>query len=506
MHKEIWLGGAAGLLIFLVFLGINITPFLLVALVGGLIYFMLQRQQAEGRGGNLTLGKAKQSKHVIPRSNIQFADIGGQERAKKELKEALDFLVYKEKIEQYGIRPLKGVLLTGPPGTGKTLMAKAAANYTNSAFVAASGSQFVEMYVGVGAQRIRDLFKEARTLAEKNNQDSAIIFIDEIDVIGGKRDGQQQREYDQTLNQLLTEMDGVTTSDKPRVLVIAATNRKDMLDPALLRPGRFDRHISVDLPDKNAREQILIIHTANKPLASDVSLEKVAQETFGFSGAQLESVANEAAIYAMREGKEKIESRHFGYAVDKVMMGEKVDREASEEEKRRVALHELGHAIVSELVRPGSVSQVTLSPRGQALGYVRQNPMEDRYLYTKDALEKQIMVCLGGAVAEEIYYGGRSTGSKNDFEQALGMAQEIVQSGMSGLGIVHLQYVDKTRIHDEVERLLESMLEKTRTLLRQFDPVFQRGLKILWEAEVLQGDEFRALLKQYAPKQQEVAV
>ena len=506
MHKEIWIGGAAGLLIFLMFLGVNILPFLLVAAVVGVIFVMLSRQQAGGRGGNIALGQSKQKKHVTPKSDIQFADIGGQERAKKELKEALDFLVYKDKIEQYGIRPLKGVLLTGPPGTGKTLMAKAAANYTNSAFVAASGSQFVEMYVGVGAQRVRDLFKEAKSIAEKNNQDSAIIFIDEIDVIGGKRDGQQQREYDQTLNQLLTEMDGVATSDKPRVLVMAATNRKDMLDPALLRPGRFDRHISVDLPDKKAREQILTIHTANKPLASDVSLEKVAQETFGFSGAQLESVANEAAIYAMREGKEKIEARHFGYAVDKVMMGEKVDREASEEEKRRVALHELGHAIVSEYVRPGSVSQVTLSPRGQALGYVRQNPMEDRYLFTREALEKQIMVCLGGAVSEEIYYGGRSTGSKNDFSQALGMAQEIVESGMSSLGIVHLQYADKTRIQDEVERLLDALLEETRTLLKQYDPVFRQGLNILLEAEVLQGEEFRSLLEKYAPRQQEAAV
>jgi len=502
--KELLIGVVPGVLIFLMFLGVNITPFLLFALVLGAIYFMVIRQQG-GRGGNVALGgKRKQNKHEIPKSDVQFADIGGQERAKKELKEALDFLVYKDKIAQYGIRPIKGVLLTGPPGTGKTLMAKAAANYTNSAFVAASGSQFVEMYVGVGAQRVRELFKEAKTMAEKNNQDSAIIFIDEIDVIGGKRDGQQQREYDQTLNQLLTEMDGVATSDKPRVLVMAATNRKDMLDAALLRPGRFDRHIIVDLPDKPAREQILTIHTANKPLGSDVTLEKVAQETFGFSGAQLESVANEAAIYAMRDACEKIEAKHFAYSVDKVMLGEKVDREASEEEKKRVALHELGHAIASEMVRPGSVSQVTLSPRGKALGYVRQNPMEDRYLYTKESMEKQIMVCLGGAVAEEIYYGGRSTGSKNDFEQALGMAQEIVQSGMSRLGIVHLQYVDKTRIHDEVERLLDNMLEQTRTLLRQFDSVFQTGLHTLMEAEVLQGDEFRTLLKQ--AKKEEVAV
>ncbi|EJL40872.1 MULTISPECIES: AAA family ATPase [Brevibacillus] len=503
MGKELLIGVVPAVLVFLVFLGVNITPFVLFAAVLGAIYFLVVRQQS-GQGGNVALGgKRKQNKHEIPKSDVQFADIGGQERAKKELKESLDFLVYKDKIEQYGIRPIKGVLLTGPPGTGKTLMAKAAANYTNSAFVAASGSQFVEMYVGVGAQRVRELFKEAKTMAEKNGQDSAIIFIDEIDVVGGKRDGQQQREYDQTLNQLLTEMDGVATSDKPRILVMAATNRKDMLDAALLRPGRFDRHITVDLPDKPAREQILTIHTANKPLGPDVVLEKVAQETFGFSGAQLESVANEAAIYAMRDKSDKIMAKHFAYAVDKVMLGEKVDRQASEEEKKRVALHELGHAIVSEVVRPGSVSQVTLSPRGKALGYVRQNPMEDRYLYTREALEKQIMVSLAGAVAEEIYYGGRSTGSKNDFEQALGMAQEIVSSGMSDLGIVHLQYVDKNRIHDEVDRLLSRLLEDTRSLLRQYDAVFQTGLGTLMETEVLQGDEFRALLSQ---TRQEAAV
>lgn len=503
MGKEILCGVIPGILIFLLFLGVNITPFLVFAAVLTAIYFLIVRQNQ----GKLSFGgKSKPSKHAVPASNVTFSDIGGQERAKNELKEALDFLVHKDKIEQYGIRPIKGVLLTGPPGTGKTLMAKAAANYTNSAFVAASGSQFVEMYVGVGAQRIRDLFKEVKTLAEKNGQDSGIIFIDEIDVIGGKRDGQQQREYDQTLNQLLTEMDGIATSDKPRILLIAATNRKDMLDPALLRPGRFDRHISVDLPDKTAREQILMIHTANKPLAPDVSLEKVAQETFGFSGAQLESVANEAAIYAMREQCEKIEARHFAHAVDKVMLGEKVDREASLEEKKRVAMHELGHAIVSEHVRPGSVSQVTLSPRGKALGYVRQNPLEDRYLYTKEALEQQIMVCLGGAVAEEIYYGGRSTGSKNDFEQALNMATEIVQSGMSRLGIVHLQFADKTQIHEEVNRLLEELLEKTRALLRQFDSVFQIGLNTLLEEEVLHGDAFRSLLAEARQSSEELAV
>ncbi len=491
MRKEILFGAIPGLLIFMYFIGMNILPFLFFAALLGGIFYMLSRQ------GNLRLGsRSKVGKNSVPKTNLQFVDIGGQQRAKTELKEALDFLIHKDKIKQYGIRPIKGVLLTGPPGTGKTLMAKAAANYTNSAFVAASGSQFVEMYVGVGAQRVRELFTEVRTQAEKNGQDNGIIFIDEIDVIGGKRDGQQQKEYDQTLNQLLTEMDGITTQEKPRILIIAATNRKDMLDPALLRPGRFDRHIVVDLPDKAAREQILTIHTAEKPLADDVNLGKIAQETFGFSGAQLESVANEAAIYAMRDQAEQIAARHFDFAVDKVMLGEKVDREASLEEKKRVALHEIGHAIVSERVRPGSVSQVTLSPRGQALGYVRQNPLEDRYLYTKEALEKQIMVCLGGAVAEEIYYGGRSTGSKNDFEQALGMAQEIVQSGMSELGIVHLQYVDKTKISDEVNRILELLVERTRSLLSKHDKVFIKTLDILLENEVVHGEGFRAMLKE----------
>ncbi|MET3289463.1 UNVERIFIED_CONTAM: ATP-dependent Zn protease [Brevibacillus sp. OAP136] len=246
----------------------------------------------------------------------------------------------------------------------------------------------------------------------------------------------------------------------------------------------------------------MTIHTAKKPLASDVDLERVAQETFGFSGAQLESVANEAAIYAMRDECEKIEMRHFSYAVDKVMMGEKVDREASTEEKKRVALHELGHAIVSERVRPGSVSQVTLSPRGQALGYVRQNPMEDRYLYTKDALEQQIMVCLGGAVAEEIYYGGRSTGSKNDFEQALGMAQEIVNSGMSSMGIIHPQYVDKSKVHDEVNSILSRLVDKTRELLGKHDEVFQQSLQQLLDQEVVHGDQFRVMLETMVPVQE----
>lgn len=489
MGKEIIIGVIPVLLAFLVFIGVNIAPFIIAVLVFGILAFLLSKQ------GGMSLTQKKQTAEV-PQTTTQFGEIGGQERAKQELKEALDFLIHKDSLKQYGIRPLKGMLLTGPPGTGKTLMAKAAANYTNSAFVAASGSQFVEMYVGVGAQRVRDLFKEAKQKAEKNNQDSAIIFIDEIDVLGGKREGNQHREYDQTLNQLLTEMDGITTSESPRILMIAATNRADMLDDALLRPGRFDRQIVVDLPDMKARKQILKIHTKNKPLADDVDLEAIARDTFNFSGAQLESVTNEAAIYAFRDKSSDITQRHFAQAIDKVMMGEQTDRESTAEERERVANHELGHAIVSEVVRPKSVSQVSLRPRGQALGYVRQSPQQDRYLYTLENLEQQIMIALGGAVAEEMLYGGRSTGSRNDFEQALHLANTIIDTGLSDLGIVKLDMVSKEALHEERQRILNELLDRTRAVLREYFPVFTHALDHLLREEVLNGEEFRAMLEE----------
>lgn len=496
MSKEIVFGVIPGLLIFLLYLGVNVAPLIIGGLLVAVVAFFVLRQS-----GGVGIGQGMKSKNTVPKTNLRFEDIGGQERAKGELKEALDFLIHKDETKTYGIRPLKGILLTGPPGTGKTLMAKAAANYTNSAFVAASGSQFVEMYVGVGAQRIRDLFKEVKTLAEKNNQESGIIFIDEIDVLGGKREGSQHREYDQTLNQLLTEMDGMSTSDQPRVLIMAATNRVDMLDEALLRPGRFDRKISVDLPDKKARQQILEIHIKNKPLSSDVEIERIAQETYGFSGAQIESVTNEAAIYAFREKVEEITAKHFSLAIDKVMMGEKTDRETNAQERERVAIHELGHAIVSEEVNPNSVSQVTVSPRGQALGYVRQNPQEDRYLYTKDYLEKQVMICLGGAVAEEIKYGHRSTGSKNDFDQALRLVHTMIDSGLSSLGIVKFDMLKKEAIQEETTLILDGLLDKTREILTRQRTLMEEGAVILVQEEVLSGDFFRKMVSEDMQKE-----
>ncbi|MDQ0337615.1 ATP-dependent metalloprotease FtsH [Caldalkalibacillus uzonensis] len=491
MTKE-WLIGAVPILVlFLIYLGYNVGPILFLGLIVSVVAYLLHRQ------GALPVGRSKR-KHAreVNETGVTFDDIGGLDKPKQELKEAIDLLKEDERARKYGIRPLKGILLTGPPGTGKTLIAKAAANYADAAFVAASGSEFVEMYVGVGASRIRDLFKEVKQLAREKGLSRGIIFIDEIDVIGGKRDGQQQKEYDQTLNQLLTEMDGISTTDQPRILLIAATNRVDMLDPALLRPGRFDRLIRVDLPDKKARRHILQLHFSRKPLADNVNLDDVAKDTYGFSGAQLESVANEAAIYAFRSGDSSIDRAHIAQAIEKVMMGEQTDKESTEEEKRRVAYHELGHAICSEVLRPYSVSQVVLIPRGGALGYVRQSPPTERHLYTKSYIEEQIMICLAGAAAEEIYFGERSTGSKNDFDQALGYVQQMIETGLSRLGIVSVEHVPKARLQEEMTFIFDQLYERTKQLLLEHNDVFTKACAILLQEERLSGDAFRQLLTQ----------
>lgn len=488
--KEIAIGVIPVLLAFLFFVGVNMVPILLVGVIGLSLFLMMRMRTGAGLGVGGERSKPKAKLPVF----LSFDDIGGQERAKKELMEALDFLVKPDLIQKFGIRPLKGILLEGPPGTGKTLMAKASAHYTDSVFVGASGSEFVEMYVGVGASRVRDLFKEARQKAVKENKENAIIFIDEIDVVGGKRDGGQQKEYDQTLNQLLTEMDGLHSQEAPRILIMAATNRKDMLDSALLRPGRFDRHIQVELPDLKGRMHILELHARNKPLDDDVSLQKIAEQTFGFSGAQLESLMNEAAIYAMREELDRVSERHLLQAIDKVMMGEKTDREAAAEERERVAIHELGHAIVAERVRPGSVSQVALSPRGQALGYVRHNPPGDKYLYSKQYLENQIMIALGGAAAEELFYGERSTGSRNDFEQALHLVRTMIDAGLTELGIVDSKMLTKEEYGKANGDILDGLMARTRELLQSNRPVFDSSLDILKKEETLSGDRFRELL------------
>ncbi len=489
MRREIALGAAAAVLVFLLFLGYNVLPVLFLA---ALAYVLVQ-------GGGL---RGVQRRFVavggpVTSVAVTFNDIGGQPTAKKELLEALDFIVHRELIGKMGIRPLKGILLTGPPGTGKTLLAKAAANYTESAFLSTSGSEFIEVYAGVGAQRIRQLFVQAREAAAKEGKGTAIIFIDEIEVLGGKR-GQHTShlEYDQTLNQLLVEMDGLTADGSTRILLIGATNRFDLLDPALLRPGRIDRIVNVDLPDREGRLQILRLHIRNKPLDAAVDLDKVAHETFGFSGAHLESLTNEAAILALRENAEKILQRHLEEAIDKVIMGEKLERRPTDEERRRVACHETGHALMAEDVRPGSVSTISVTSRGGSLGHVRHTPEDDFYLSTRDYLEGQIRVALAGAVAEETVFGSRSTGSVNDFEQAVENARRIIHAGLSDLGIISAETLPERTEHRAVNAILRAQEDRVREFFLARRGVLEEASSIVLERETLDGDQLRRILGQ----------
>jgi vesicle-fusing ATPase len=491
MKKEIALGAASALLIVLIWHGVNILPLLFFFfLLGSMYYFFIIKNGPENTRFNIL---EKESVSV----QVDFSSIGGQKTAKKELLEALDFVRHPERVARMGIRPLKGILLVGPPGTGKTLLAKAAATYTDSVFLAASGSEFIEMYAGVGAQRVRQIFSKARSMAARNKKKSAIIFIDEIEILGGSRGSHtSHHEYDQTLNQLLVEMDGITEDSNVRILLIGATNRADMLDKALLRPGRFDRIVPVELPDKEDREEILGLYVANKPLADDVELGRLAGETFGFSGAHLESLANEAAILAMREGCEKICQRHFSEAIDKVIMGEKLERKPVKEEMRRIAVHEIGHAVISEIINPGSVSAVTTTPRGKALGYTRQSPQNDSYLYTKDYLNGQIAVLLAGAAAEEIVFGSRSTGAAGDYKQAVDIARQLIACGMSSLGVVSVENLPGDLLHKELQKLIVEQEEKVKKLLGENRILINRLAENLLAEEKIGGDILRLLMKE----------
>jgi vesicle-fusing ATPase len=458
--KEMLSGILLGLIIFLAFLGVNITPLILISLLAGGFYFFYIGQgtvKFDNIGTDIRIG-----------TDITFEHIGGQDSAIKELEEALEFIIKPEEIKKMGIRPLKGVLLVGPPGTGKTLMAKAAASYTRSAFIATSGSEFIEVYAGMGAKRVRQLFNDARKKASKQNSHSAIVFIDELEILGGKRGSHNSHmEYDQTLNQLLVEMDGISFKSDPRILIIGATNRADMLDSALLRPGRFDRHVQVTLPDKVGRRRILDIHARNKPIEDPGILDDIAAATFGFSGAHLESLTNEAAILALRENEITISRGHFHEAIDKVILGEKLDKKPSAAEIERVSVHESGHALISELVKPGSVSSLTIIPRGRALGFMRKTAQDDQYLYTRDELEGDIMVALAGAAAEEIKYGNYSTGAASDFEQSWEMAMKIVETGLSSLGIVNLKDTPDEIIYKECKEIIRSLECRTREMLEK---------------------------------------
>ena len=489
--KELALGSGLALVIALGIWGVDITPIAVIAGLAVLLQMMLSGRFA---GSRKLEALALDARNPV-KSMVTFDDIGGQDMAKRELLEALEFVNNREKCLKLGIRPLKGILLVGPPGTGKTLLAKAAASYTDSAFVATSGSSFVEMYAGVGAQRIRKVFSMGRQAAREQGKGSAIIFIDEIEVIGGKRGRHSSHlEYDQTLNQLLVEMDGINATNDVRVLVVGATNRADLLDPALIRPGRFDRVVRVDLPNKEGRLHILRIHARNKPLEAEVDLGKIAGETFGFSGAHLESLMNEAAIHALRHRRSQIKEEDLREALEKVMLGEKLDRRPLEEERQRIAYHETGHALVSELIRNGSVSSLTVVPRGQALGYMRQTPDGDRYLYSKQQLLDQIAIALGGAIMEELFFGSRSTGSKGDFDQAVEAAHQIIYGGMSSLGVVSKQHILPEEVNREVQAIIGEEEKRVRELVSSHQTMAKAIAEELLREEKLSGVRFRELL------------
>jgi ATP-dependent metalloprotease FtsH len=485
--REVVIGAVLALLVFLGLNGVDIWPIILLLGLGVAVY---------ASGILNRLGTRAVRKVQVSQVTTSFQDIGGQHMAKNELKEALEFILKPEVISRLGIRPLKGILLTGPPGTGKTLLAKAAAHYTESVFLSASGSEFVEMYAGVGAQRVRQLFQDARTMARKESKSSAIIFIDEIEVMAGKRGSNQSHlEYDQTLNQLLVEMDGMPVHDDDvRILVMAATNRVDLLDQALMRPGRFDRLVRVDLPDREGRLSILKLHTRNKPLDVDADLDVIARETFGFSGAHLESVCNEAAILAMREGAESLTTRHLRQAVDKVMLGERMDRTLRRDDMKRVAIHESGHAIIGELVSPGSVSSVTIAPRGMALGFVRHAPDDDRLLQTVSELKADIQVLLGGSSAERTILGEQSTGAANDFEKAWEVARQMVLSGISTLGVIHEEALSQDLLYQTIRDIITEQQEIVDDLIAENRRKLLSLADTLLEHETLSGDQVRSFV------------
>jgi cell division protease FtsH len=480
------------------------------------IFFMRQMQT----GGNkaLSFGKAK-AKMISEKSvKITFADVAGIEEAKGEVQEIIDFLKDPQKFQKLGGKIPKGVLLVGAPGTGKTLLARAIAGEAGVPFFSISGSDFVEMFVGVGASRVRDLFDQAKKNAP------CIIFIDEIDAVGRHRGaglGGGHDEREQTLNQLLVEMDGFEANQG--VIIIAATNRPDVLDPALLRPGRFDRQVIVPQPDVKGRLEILKVHTRNIPVDERVNLEEIARGTPGFSGADLENLVNEAALLAARKAKTKVEKSDFEAAKDKVLMG--VERKSmiiSEEEKKNTAYHEAGHALVAKLT-PGTdpLHKVSIIPRGRALGVTQQLPLDDKYTYSKDYLLKALSVLLGGRAAEEIALNHMTTGAGNDLERATDLARKMVTEwGMSeklgpltfgkkdeqiflGREIArHKDYSEKTAvdIDDEVKRIVIEAYDTSKNLLIENRDILETFARALLEKETMDGPEIDALVQEAQSK------
>ena len=499
-------------------LGLLLTGLLPLLVIGGFIFFMMR--QAQGTNNQaLSFGKSRARMFLGNKTVVTFNDVAGVDEAKMELQEVVEFLKYPEKFNSLGARIPRGVLLVGPPGTGKTLMARAVAGEAGVPFFSISGSEFVEMFVGVGASRVRDLFDQAK------RNSPCIVFVDEIDAVGRQRGaglGGSHDEREQTLNQILVEMDGFDTNTN--VIVVAATNRPDVLDPALLRPGRFDRQVILDRPDMRGRTEILKVHTKGKPLDKGVEVEGVARQSPGFSGADLANLVNEAAILAARRNKKVIGMSEFQEALERIVAGpERKSRVISDAEKAIIAYHEGGHAVVQRILpKCDPVAKVTIISRGMALGYTMALPTEDRYLQSKTEFEDKIAGLLAGNVAERLIFGDTTTGSSNDIEKATDLARRMVtEFGMSDkLGplsfgkrdeLVFLgreigeqrNYSDEVAktIDEEVRAIIDKAFERaTEVLTVHRDKLTALAEKLVAE-ETVDGEGFEALFSDLPPKE-----
>jgi cell division protease FtsH len=487
---------------------LNLAPFVLL----GALWFIMIRQMQSGGNKALSFGKSKARLLSMQQKKVTFKDVAGVDEAKEELKEIIEFLREAQKFQKLGGRIPKGVLLVGPPGTGKTLLARAVAGEANVPFFSISGSDFVEMFVGVGASRVRDLFEQGKKNAP------CIIFIDEIDAVGRHRGaglGGGHDEREQTLNQLLVEMDGFESNDG--VILIAATNRPDVLDPALLRPGRFDRRVVVSRPDVRGREEILRVHTRKIPLNDDVNLAVLARGTPGFSGADLANMVNEAALVAARQNRKTVLMWDFEQAKDKVLMGaERKSMLLSDEEKKVTAYHEAGHALVAALREHSDpLHKVTIIPRGMALGVTMQLPVDDKHTYTRDYLETRLAIMMGGRVAEELFLHTMTTGAGNDIEQASDLARKMVcEFGMSTLGPMtfgkkeeqiflgreisqHRDFSEETarKIDQEVRRFVDEGYQSATNILKNNGPILEKIAATLLVREVIDAGEIEMIIE-----------
>ena len=492
----------------------NILTGVLPILVFVLLFFFMMQQTQGGGNRVMSFGKSRAKLHTDERKKVTFADVAGADEVKEELVELVEFLKSPKKFTELGARIPRGVLLFGAPGTGKTLLAKAVAGEAGVPFFSISGSDFVEMFVGVGASRVRDLFDQAKKNAP------CIVFIDEIDAVGRQRGaglGGGHDEREQTLNQLLVEMDGFSPNEG--IIVIAATNRPDILDPALLRPGRFDREVTVDIPDITGRKEILKVHVKGKPLSEDVDLDILARRTPGFTGADLANLVNEAALLAARYGKKDIGMRELESSIERVIAGpEKKSKVISEKEKKLVSYHEAGHAVVGYLLpNTDPVHKVSIIPRGRAGGYTLLLPKEDRYYMTKSMLLDQVTMLLAGRVAEDLVLGEISTGAQNDLERSTEIVRRmIMEYGMSeNLGPLTLGRKQETiflgrdlardrnygeevaaAIDKEVHRIVEINYSRAKEIMKKHINALHLTANTLMEKETLEAEEFAALMRQ----------